>query len=361
MNIIFRVDSSYLIGNGHVTRCLTLAEKLKSKKCNIMFISRDHPGNASKLIIDKNFKVILLKRPILKNKEICRNNYTELLGVSQNSDVDETANHIREFCADWIIIDHYSLDILWEKKIRKYSKNILVIDDMANRKHDCDILLDQNWFVDMEGRYRDLIKSKNCKKLYGPKYALLKDEFQNYRAKIKKNKFVERIFIFFGGADIDNVTEKIINIFNLQPFKNFILDVVIGINNPYKTKIKTLCDKRKRTNLYINVKDIASIMSKADFAIGAGGVNTWERMCLRLMSAAVSTSENQDILLKDLVRYKYILKIDNILSTDETTNVIMKGISNVNKMKRDNDLLKIIDGKGTDRVAKIINEQHQYC
>lgn len=58
----------------------------------------------------------------------------------------------------------------------------MVIDDLANRKHDCDLLLDQNFYLDMNSRYEGLVP-KHTKLLLGPKYALLREEFKLARKK----------------------------------------------------------------------------------------------------------------------------------------------------------------------------------
>lgn len=53
---------------------------------------------------------------------------------------------------------------------------------IADRPHDCDLLLDQNLYTAMESRYENLVPS-TCKKLLGPKYALLRPEFATQAAK----------------------------------------------------------------------------------------------------------------------------------------------------------------------------------
>ena len=188
MKIIFRVDASLNIGSGHVMRCLTLAEKLKEISSDITFISRKLKGNLNALISNEGFKINQLSAPnaLQKNSNQVKGGYFDWLGVSEIDDAKETVNLLENQKLDWLIVDHYSLGEIWEKELKPYTNNILVIDDIANRNHDCDILLDQNWFKNMKSRYNGLL-SKNCVQLLGPKYALLRKEFSRIR-KIKKRK-----------------------------------------------------------------------------------------------------------------------------------------------------------------------------
>ena len=139
--IAFRVDSSTQIASGHLMRCLTLAEKLNCKE-KIIFISRDLPGNISNLILKKGFKLTLLNNEDL---DVSLKGYEKWLTVRQEQDAKETIEAIKNLNLELLIVDSYAIDVKWEKMLRPSVKKIMVIDDLANRKHDCDILLDQNF------------------------------------------------------------------------------------------------------------------------------------------------------------------------------------------------------------------------
>ena len=180
MKIVFRTDSSVIMGSGHVMRCLTLAESLREKGASVIFISRNHDGNLNQIIAEKGFQVIELKQPNTdinnshKNKDI----YKDWLGVSVEEDAEDTINTIGNKKPDWLIIDHYSLGIKWEKELRPYVNNIFVIDDLANREHDCDMLLDQNWFENMDSRYNNLLPI-NCTKFLGISTKIIPSTFRS--------------------------------------------------------------------------------------------------------------------------------------------------------------------------------------
>ena len=63
-------------------------------------------------------------------------------------------------------------------------------------------------------------------------------------------------------------------------------------------------------------------MINADLAIGSGGVNTWERMCLGIPSLIISFADNHKIILHDLVQHGFI----NYLVTLKQTNSLLKRI-----------------------------------
>ena len=176
--IFIRVDSGVEIGAGHAMRCLSLAQALKKMNFELCFISKKTGGNISKLFTDKGFRVYYIQdnNSKLKKREIVKN------------DATQTAKIIikHQTKSSWILVDHYDLDFQWEKSLRKYVNKIIVIDDLA-RKHDSDLLLDQNYNKNLKTRYNQLVPRK-CVKLLGPKYALLRNEFSILRKMVKPRK-----------------------------------------------------------------------------------------------------------------------------------------------------------------------------
>ena len=292
------------MGSGHVMRCLTLAEELNKNGFDITFISRAHEGNLNGLISDKGMKVVELSAPDSRSAPVgngCSDDYAEWLGVTREQDVRETINVLGKTIPDWLIVDHYGLDESWEKTIRSHVKKIMVIDDLANRHHDCEMLLDQNWFDDKESRYKGLVPA-GCTLFLGPEDALLRPEFSEARKKGKpRNGDVKRIFVFFGGSDPHNLTGMALRALSDSELVHMEVDAVIGENNPHQAELKKLVTQRPHTNLHIQVDEITSIIEKADLAIGSAGVNTWERICMGLPAVVISYAENHKVLLSSSV------------------------------------------------------------
>lgn len=285
MNVVFRVDASVQIGSGHVMRCLTLAHQLKEKGIHSTFISRDLPGNMNAYIA-KQFPVVEL--PTIADEDAW-----QWTAQHWQQDAKETIV-VLEDKVKLVIVDHYSIDEKWQQMLRPYTKKIMVIDDLANRKHDCDILLDQNYYLDMATRYIGLVP-KHAKQLLGPKHALLREEFIEARGNIKPfNGKVERLFVFFGGSDPMNETEKVLRaIIPLIEQYEFQVDVVVGNSNPNKQNIEALCLLHESIHYHCQINNMAQLMAQADMAIGAGGATTWERFYLQLPTVAIALADNQ--------------------------------------------------------------------
>lgn len=305
MNIVFRVDSSVQIGSGHLMRCLTLAKRYrKEQQANIFFIMRALDGNMADLIIKNNFKVISLPK---MEKDSSLKGYEKWLSVKGNVDAQQTINEIKKInSVELLVIDHYAIDEAWESLIRSYVKKIMVIDDLANRKHDCDILLDQNSYLDKDTRYRGLVP-ENCKLLLGAEHAILREEF--YEAKKhqrKRDGVVRNIMIFFGGSDPSNETMKALHAFKRLNRSDIIVNVIVGGSNQHKGEVEKYCQQYKNINYYCQVDNMADFMNEADLAIGAGGTTTWERCFLNLPAIVIAIAENQVKICEDCAKQGYI-------------------------------------------------------
>ncbi len=276
-------------------RCRTLADMVSEKGVDVSFICRELPGHLCSHAEKKGYKVH--KLPVVdmvEDYDWQPLHHAHWLGVDWEIDARQTIDVLSAGQqADWLIVDHYAIDCRWEEKLRPYKKKIMVIDDLADRKHDCDLLLDQNLYEDMENRYDELVP-KDCVKLLGPKYALLRREFVEARKNLKmRDGTVKRILIFFGGSDPTNETSKVLEAVRMLNRPEIAIDVVVGSANPLKENIKELCFTLPNTYYYCQVENMAELMAKADLAIGAGGSTTWERCFLGLPTITLTIEENQ--------------------------------------------------------------------
>jgi len=356
MKIIFRADASLKIGTGHIMRCLTLADELKNRGAEVGFICRDLPGNLADFIRSKSYDIYLLSATDDSFDEN-KSKYNEWLGVSTKTDAVETHGVLLNFePVDWLVVDHYALDENWENIQRDVTDNILVIDDLADRPHDCDLLLDQNFYAEIDGRYTDLVP-KYCQQLLGPKYTLLRKEFRDVRSQIKKRQGeVRKIFVFFGGVDATNMTSKIIDVVVRAGLDTINFDVVIGSTNPHRVYIEKLCEKVKNITLHIQVNNMAQLMSEADLCIGSGGTVTWERCCLGLPAMAFSVAENQQLLLQDSAKAGLVYVADvETPSSDEIEFHLKALLQNSHLREHISQIgLNTVDGKGVLRLANML-------
>lgn len=271
-------------------RCLTLADALNQRGARIRFVSRHMPDHLRDMLNTKGYEFALLKG--ISNEVSDDNYYACWLGVSQNQDAAETWQALSDQTWDWLVVDHYALNANWETVLRNVAKRIFVIDDIADRQHDCDMLLDQNLYADMNTRYKGKVPP-HCRLMLGPRFALLREEFRSAREQVKpRTGLVKRVLIFFGGVDADNNTERameaMVNIAN----PDVQVDVVIGGQHPYRIQIGTECLKQGFV-CHVQTERMAELMVATDLAIGAGGISTYERLYLRLPSLLKPISLNQ--------------------------------------------------------------------
>ena len=361
-SICIRADASIRIGSGHIMRCLTLAEELRDAGVNVKFVCRSHAGNLNELIQRKGFQLSELFAVGTAgvtdlNKHSFRGEYASWLGVSQQSDAEETIETLSGTKPDWLIVDHYALDKEWETALRPYVSKIMVIDDLADRRHDCDLLLDQNYFTNGEQRYDDLIPSP-CTKLLGPKYALLRKEFSEARKNLRERSGeVKRVLVFLGGSDPENITGIAIEALSDPELLHLQVDVVIGAQNPNRWKIARLVKERSNTKLHVQVGNMAELMSAADLAIGAGGSTTWERCCLGLPSIVIPVAENQ----MQIAMCIHETGCATVLKGEQVTSAIATAVLHALDQRVREEMCKkaltITDGMGASKVSIYLTHQ----
>lgn len=345
MNIIIRVDASSEIGTGHVMRCLTLAYQFKESGCEVLFVCRELIGDCIELIRKSNFQVLKLPK-ITSN----------IWGYTSENwlvDAEQTINLIKGIDLDLIIVDHYSLDEKWERKLASYTKKIMIIDDLADRKHYCNFLIDHNEYLNFNTRYNGLVP-EGCSLFLGSRYALLRKEFTTEKnIIINRNGHVKDILVSFGGSDPTNETLKVLKV--LSSFKDLHVHAVVGSSNIYSNIIKNYCNEHNNFNYYFQVNNMAELINICDIGIGAGGVSTWERCSLGLPSLVVATAENQVELSKSVNKkgiIKYLGYANNI-SEDNWEFHIKEFIGNKELLiDMEKKSLEIIDGFGTGRIVE---------
>ena len=336
------------IGAGHVMRCLTLAKELK-KKANVQFICRNRKGNLINRIESEGFEVFKLNREVL-NHDIEQLLEVDWLGTTQEQDALECKKILKKIKPDWLIVDHYGIDHYWHKRLQIHYRKLLVIDDLANRQYNCDLLLDQNFYQDKTARYKNLVARK-CKLLLGPKYALLREEFLSQSPRVK-NEGINRVLVYFGGSDIKNNTLKVLQGIQSCKQTDIFIDVIIGPDSPYRQDILNFSSGVKNIVCFDFVENMAKMMAESDLYIGSAGTTTWERCCMGLPSIVIGIAENQIEPMKamELEGMTFFLGSDeNVDSTHITAlfDDIQNKQSLLSKMRKKN--LELVDGHGTSR------------
>lgn len=351
MNVVFRTDASLTIGSGHVMRCLTLADVLRHRGANAAFVCREHVGHLCERIEAQGFTVIRLPGRHSHPPLAASSPRTAWLGVDCHEDAEETRSIIDSFREqpDWLIADHYAIDHRWEQSLRPSVARLMVIDDLADRRHDCDLLLDQNYYSDAAGRYDDLIPSGSGRML-GPAYALLRPEFEVARRSVGRAA-APRLFASVGGADPLGVCAVVAAALKLLGSRAPGADLVVG-GGDHALPQSNAC--LHDTQVHGFVENIATLMARCSLAVGAGGSSTWERCALGLPSLVVIVAEHQRRMVEDLAGAGVIVNLGRAvdLGVEALASAIAALLDDGSRRARLREAgLELVDCGGSQRVA----------
>lgn len=302
IKVCFRADGSPAIGTGHIMRCYTLAVAMHSAGFDVSFCTRSMPKSLVKKINHDGIKVHWLP---LDDGPFVAGETSFSVAPEILSDWRDDANLTLAYCkthdCDWLIVDHYMLDARFESVIRQAGCKILVIDDLANRDHDCDLLMDQTIFR-QPSSYRGLVPI-DCFCMTGTDYALLRPEFAAFRqaslARRRQGTFGS-LLISMGGADQKNYTFSILEVISElalpQPFK---ITIICGPYFQYSDDVRALSERIDADISILHSADnMAELMANHDLMITAGGTTNWERLCMGMPGIVAVVASNQ----KDIVQ-----------------------------------------------------------
>ena len=344
MRVVFRADASSSHGTGHVMRCLALADLLVRSEVRVEFISRHAPGGLTNFISQHR------GYPVHELPQDC-NPMADAAFSLELLDCGEQP--------DWLVVDHYGLSAEWQRHLRPYVGRIMVIDDLADRVHDCDLLLDQNLQAS-ELLYDGLVPD-DCIKLLGPTYALLRPEFADARSSLTRQfETVDRILISFGGSDPTNETTKALTqLQRLEYSDHFRIDCVIGHSHAAISEVSSLVETMPNVKLHVQAANMAQLMSEADLGFGAGGSTTWERCCLGLPTMTVTVSANQEPFGRPLGHLGYSYYLGNIQEEEvHYAAALQRAIEEPEtRQAMSRKCMTLVDGRGAERVAAYMLEE----
>ena len=320
-------------------RCLSLAEALKARGAVVVFAMRKLPGGLSERVRTRGFEALEMDAR---------------RDMSEAGDAAQTRAALA-FNPDWIIVDHYRLGAAWETAMRQTGASILAIDDLADRAHDCDALLDQNLVSGMRERYSGLADSAMLR-LLGPRYALLRQDYRTARAKLsRKAGPVRSILAYFGAAD------RLLTLMAAQAFLTLDLggvrlDIVLDKSNPQHDEASRLCAQSDLVKLHAQMPDLIDAMERADLCLGASGATTWERLCMGLPAIVVTMADNQIPIAAELARRGLITWIGDAkdLQTDAMAAAIGRAVKEGFSASHIEAMMETVDGLGVERVCDAI-------
>ncbi len=296
MQVAFRVDASTEIGSGHVMRCLALADALAQQGASCTFVSRSHPGHLHALIARRGHRVVALAPATLANAGITGRPYATWLGATTGEDAAQTRGALQGEAVGWLIVDHYAINAEWERVVRPLCRKLMVVDDLADRPHFCDLLLDQN--LGRSARDYDGLLPPDCERLVGPRFALLRPAFQALRAHSLARRAaagVRRVLVSMGGVDKDDFTSRVLDALDGSCLPSDCeLVVVMGASARWTTEVlERARSSRFPVQILVAADNMAELMAGSDIAIGAAGSTSWERCVLGVPTVMVVQAANQ--------------------------------------------------------------------
>lgn len=337
MRLLIRADSSSLMGTGHVMRCLALALELREQGCEVSFAAAELTDGISALLEKEAFATIPL---------------------SHTTSLGELGRFTAQPC-DWLIVDHYGLDAKWESEARRYSRRILVIDDLPNRRHDCDGLLVAHLLNEDDRRF-DRLVPQGCRKLFGPRFALLRREFHTARQApaIPGQGPPVRVFVSLGGVDSGNETAKVVRGLALVAEQRpLVVDVVVGLANPYRHDLADAISSLSGFTLHVQPPSIVQVMRGAILSVSAGGISVFERLTMGIANIAISIAENQTAILEEYGQAGYLryLGESGAVSADQIATAVIDLLANKTELvSLGRRGATLVDGLGARRVAEMM-------
>lgn len=356
MKVAIRADASRRIGSGHVARCVRLGSELLRRGARVLFIARDHEDGWYDRVAEAGLDLNLMPRPRVGACAVDESDYTGWLGVDVDEDADETLARLGDDLWDLVVVDHYALGQRWEQRLRRRAKRLMAIDDLADRRHDVDVLLDQNLRSDGGAAYRYLVP-EHATILSGPGYALLDPGFQRARSQREVLTEPGRVLVSLGSVADAELLREIAG--SLLPAANEaqvvdIIDPLGSLQGWMPTEQQVAC------SVHAAQPDLIDFMLRAEVAVGAGGVTTWERACLGLPSVTISLADNQRSVLHELAEVGAIVYLGD--ASVEAARDCGRAVSGLLADRQRCEAMSrlgrtLVDGRGLERVAEAIFPQ----
>lgn len=334
---IIRADGNRIIGMGHLTRNIELANELQNNNYEVYFLTKDFVEGIS-LLKENNFKILKLKKQNLNLKD----SITEI-----NRILDEFGKKI-----NLIIIDILKFFDNQEylDNLKAYCDKLIILTDHTSPfyiKADTVFAFSQNQNLDF---YKDVKKTKY---FTGLKFFPLKRKFQNIPLKMIK-KEVKQILITFGGSDPKNYSARLNKLLKNVKF-NAAITIIIGAGYS-NTNFKNLIEN-KTPNLIIkrNVEDIINYFKETDICICSAGNTLVELLTCGVPCVVLPQTERENEHAKEFERKKNIINLGLNFSDNKLISELKKLMLDYSKRKiLSENAQNYLDGQGLKRMMDII-------
>jgi UDP-2,4-diacetamido-2,4,6-trideoxy-beta-L-altropyranose hydrolase len=335
MRLVIRADASPEIGGGHVVRSRAVAEALMARGWEACFAVRSAAARDVERLAG-TIPVVAIDAP-------------------EDDEPRALVSRLPDGC-DLLLVDHYGRGAAFESASRSWARRVMAIDDLPDRDHDCDLLVDPTAGREA-GAYRGRVPG-DARVLTGPIYAPLRAQFARARwdrapgAPRKDGRF--RILVAPGATDPGNLAGTVLRALETVEAE-FSVTVVLSGAAPHLDDVRTTIETADyEARLQTDVADMASLMADIDLAIGAAGGAAWERCCLGLPSVVLRIADNQRDVLAGLASTGAAQPVDPPDSDAIGAAVVslLADPARLDRMSR--AAMRLCDGLGAARIALAI-------
>lgn len=339
--ILFFADAGPQVGGGHVMRCLTLARALGERGAECAFVESRAAAQ------------VLARFGWPSQGVVALSPADDLTGM-----VDWATRFADSFRADAVVFDHYQAGGAEEMALGAGTRRVIVLDDLADRRHHCDLLIDPGF--GQHFRAYSGLAPRDCEMLIGPDYALVRPEFADARPRALSRRArhdpARRALVSLGLTDVGGITARVVDVL-LPSLGDVRLDVVVGEGARSLPAILALAERDRRIRLHVNSQEMATLTAEADVAIGAGGSSVWERATVGLPAATVILAENQIAMAMRLGEAGATLAVDALAEGFDAalaaTWARMVGEADLRWSLTERSS-QLCDGRGAERVAAAV-------
>lgn len=328
--VVVRTVASAAVGAGHLRRCLSLALRLRTLGAEVAFALPSAPPPFDAWVRDRGFPL---------------HEIGDALAASTDAERSVT---VLSGC-DWVVVDDYRLDARWHEAATARGVRVAVIDDLANRPIQADLLIDPNEHDDSDAKHKKSLMPRS-RLLGGCRYALLDPAYES-APRYEFHPRVRSIGIFTGGSDPGQAS-----VMSLQACRRVfdgLIEVVSTSANPLLQGLAAAVRGDPSARLSVDLPELAAFHARHDLQIGAGGGATWERCCIGAPALAMSLADNQDTVLPTLARRGIVAAFDG---TPSDLAALSRAIGALIDDPRRREVLarrsrELVDGRGALRVA----------
>lgn len=327
LHFVFRWDAGKNVGNGHFMRCSVLSKELLKRGHKVTALFKQVPDQLHTWLTNLGVSAF---------------------SISADSDGLKELSDINEFIPiDWLVIDHYDIDYQWENEARQFSYRIMVIDDLANRHHNCDLLLDQNVPNQLQKSYFNLVPN-HCVQAIGLSYLLAQASFYIHSIQPKSGTLV-----FLGGGDhsqaLSSLLKKLLKRTEYHPLKVLVTSDYLPL--PYWQSIV-----KDIGQIHCDLVDPAVLYRSVSRAVVRCGFVSYELALLGVPSVNIHSSLVQAEVAKELECLGLGIALKELrLANSKLFDTALQQVSSMNPKPLNEQLFP-----GATLLAELLEKYHEY-